>query len=198
RRERRGRLRAVDLRLSRSTSRLARRSADDRARRRRHKVPPATARPYRGRPAGLRPRCHRTFRRDRNVGANRREAQQRARFGRPRARTDRGRTAEREGAALLSLIRGGRVIDPANARDEIADLWIRDGRIIAAPDGVRPDEVWDAGGKIVMAGAIDIHSHIASDNVNRARLLLPAAADVRKSVPPTAFETGRLYAAMGF
>jgi formylmethanofuran dehydrogenase subunit A len=107
---------------------------------------------------------------------------------------------------LLSLIKGGRVIDPANARDEIADLWIRDGRIIAAPDGVRPDEVWDAGGKIVMAGAIDIHSHIASDHVNRARLLLPesrgfsrtAAAGPRKSLPPTAFETGRLYAAMGF
>src|SRR5436190_10137597 len=109
--------------------------------------------------------------------------------------------------ALLTRIHGGRLVDPANRRDEVADLWIRDGRIVAAPDAARIDELYDATGKIVMAGAIDIHSHIASDNVNRARLLLPdirarpasgAAAAPAWHAPPPAFETGCLYVQMGF
>ena len=53
-------------------------------------------------------------------------------------------------------------------------MWIRDGRIVDAPPaGTRADATYDAAGKIVMAGAIDIHSHIAGGNVNTARLLLP-------------------------
>jgi len=58
-----------------------------------------------------------------------------------------------------------------------------------------------------MAGAIDIHSHIAGWNVNTARLLLPeyhGAAAARPIETPLAkkgwstFATGHLYAAMGF
>ena len=74
---------------------------------------------------------------------------------------------------MLTRVKGGRVIDPANGRDGIGDIWIRDGRIVDAPADSRPDETYDAAGKIVMAGAIDIHSHIAGGNVNTARLLLP-------------------------
>ena len=75
---------------------------------------------------------------------------------------------------MLTRITGGRIIDPANHRDEIGDLWFRDGRIVANPtDGAEADETHDAAGKIVMAGAIDIHSHIAGSNVNLTRLLLP-------------------------
>lgn len=100
---------------------------------------------------------------------------------------------------MLTCIRGGRVIDPANGRDGIADLWFRNARIIAAPgSGIGADAVYDATGKIVMAGAIDIHSHIAGANVNAARLLLPEQH--RPSSGPTfsCHETGRLYAGMGF
>ena len=74
---------------------------------------------------------------------------------------------------MLTRVKGGRVIDPANGQDGIADIWLRDGRIVDAPADSRPDETYDAAGKIVMAGAIDIHSHIAGSNVNTARLLLP-------------------------
>ncbi len=73
---------------------------------------------------------------------------------------------------MLIRLSGGRVIDPANGRDGIGDLWIRDDRIIDPPNET-PDVVHDVTGKIIMAGAIDIHSHIAGGNVNTARLLLP-------------------------
>lgn len=56
-------------------------------------------------------------------------------------------------------ISGGRVIDPASGRDEIADIWICDGRIVARIDG-EPDEVIDASGLVVSPGLIDIHVHL--------------------------------------
>ena len=75
------------------------------------------------------------------------------------------------------------------------------------PAGARADETYDAAGKIVMAGAIDIHSHIAGSNVNMARLLLPElhrGTGARRAQTPLSnaewgtFQTGCLYAAMGF
>ncbi len=108
---------------------------------------------------------------------------------------------------MLIRLSGGRVIDPANGRDGIGDIWIRDDRIVAPPAGETPDAVYDVSGKIVMAGAIDIHSHIAGGNVNTARLLLPEnhrAHTPRPAGTPlstagwSTFETGCRYAAMGF
>ena len=107
---------------------------------------------------------------------------------------------------MLTCIRGGRVVDPANGRDDVADLWIRDARIIDAPaPDARVDAIYDATGKIVMAGAIDIHSHIAGENVNAGRLLLPegsraAMTEETRSGGPifSTFETGARYAIMGF
>jgi formylmethanofuran dehydrogenase subunit A len=108
---------------------------------------------------------------------------------------------------MLTRLAGGRIIDPANGRDEVGDVWMRDGRIVDAPGEIRPDAIYDAAGKIVMAGAIDIHSHIAGWNVNTARLSLPEyhpAAMRRPATTPlsyagwSTFETGCRYAAMGF
>jgi formylmethanofuran dehydrogenase subunit A len=109
---------------------------------------------------------------------------------------------------MLTRIAGGRVIDPMHGRDEVADIWIRDDRIVAPPPaGARADATFDAKGKIVMAGAIDVHSHIAGWSVNTARLLLPEQrerAAARPAQTPLATrgwstsETGRLYAQMGF
>jgi formylmethanofuran dehydrogenase subunit A len=108
---------------------------------------------------------------------------------------------------MLTRIAGGRVIDPANDRDDVNDIWMRDGRIVEAPLGARADTTYDAANKIVMAGAIDIHSHIAGWNVTTARLLLPEhhwAAASRPATTPlaqagwSAFHTGRAYAGMGF
>jgi dihydroorotase len=60
------------------------------------------------------------------------------------------------------LIKGGRVVDPANERDSIADVLVRDGRIAAvgqfeAPEGV---EVIDATDLVVAPGLIDLHVHL--------------------------------------
>lgn len=54
---------------------------------------------------------------------------------------------------------GGRVIDPANDRDEVADIFIDDGRVIekAAPNG---ETVIDASGFIIAPGFVDLHCHL--------------------------------------
>jgi formylmethanofuran dehydrogenase subunit A len=70
-------------------------------------------------------------------------------------------------------IRGGRVVDPANGVDAPRDLHVRDGRIVDGPDPADPrvEEV-DASGCVVMAGGIDLHTHIGGGKVNLARLLM--------------------------
>ncbi len=59
-------------------------------------------------------------------------------------------------------IRGGRVIDPANGIDAIADVLITDGRITAVgPDaGKDAGETIDATGLVVCPGFVDIHTHL--------------------------------------
>lgn len=108
---------------------------------------------------------------------------------------------------MLTRLAGGHIVDPANGRDGVGDVWFRDGRLVAPPENGRPDETYDVAGMIVMAGAIDIHSHIAGSNENLGRLLLPeqryAAFEHAGHVTTakgawTTAETGRLYAAMGF
>jgi formylmethanofuran dehydrogenase subunit A len=108
---------------------------------------------------------------------------------------------------MLTKIAGGEIIDPVNGRLGKGDLWIRDEQIVEPPAGGNADRTIDASGSIVMAGAIDIHSHIGGGNVNTARLLLPeqhAAHMARPAATPlsnagwSTFETGCLYAKMGF
>jgi dihydroorotase len=61
------------------------------------------------------------------------------------------------------LLRGGRVIDPANNLDAVQDVLIAEGKIerlglsLEAPAGA---EIVDASGKIVCPGFIDIHVHL--------------------------------------
>ena len=59
-------------------------------------------------------------------------------------------------------IKNGRIIDPANRRDEVADLYIADGRICEAPAGEESEDtnVVDASGKIVAPGFIDLRAHL--------------------------------------
>lgn len=62
-------------------------------------------------------------------------------------------------------INGGRVIDPGN-RDEIADIYIKEGRIVKISEAGQdvpedPDAlVIDATGKWVLPGLIDMHVHL--------------------------------------
>ena len=55
-------------------------------------------------------------------------------------------------------IRGGRVLDPASGRDEVADVFVADGKLAAAP---APGAVEiDARGLVVCPGFIDMHVHL--------------------------------------
>lgn len=61
------------------------------------------------------------------------------------------------------LIRGGRVIDPANGVDQVADVAIKDGVIAKiAPDipVSQAKRIYDARGQIVTPGLIDLHVHV--------------------------------------
>ena len=66
---------------------------------------------------------------------------------------------------MLTLIKGGRVIDPGNL-DGIMDIFIEDGKIVeiktdGLADGEHPEsKMIDASGKIVIPGLIDMHVHL--------------------------------------
>jgi dihydroorotase len=60
------------------------------------------------------------------------------------------------------LVKGGRVIDPSQNMDEIADLLIEDGRVkTLGSDLLDADaEVFNANGLVVSPGFIDLHVHL--------------------------------------
>lgn len=60
------------------------------------------------------------------------------------------------------LIKNGRIIDPANSVDTIADILIADGKIIDIQPEIKDKdaEIIDATDKIVCPGLIDIHVHL--------------------------------------
>ena len=59
------------------------------------------------------------------------------------------------------VLRGGRVIDPANSFDKVADVAIKDGKIVrVGGDHQSQDaEIIDVSGCIVTAGLVDVHIH---------------------------------------
>ncbi len=64
---------------------------------------------------------------------------------------------------MLDLIlKGGRVVDPANGRDELADVGFADGRVAAVGSDLplRGTALVDARGLIVVPGLIDLHTHV--------------------------------------
>ena len=76
---------------------------------------------------------------------------------------------------MLTRLKGGRIYDPENGIDgEVRDLYLRNGRIVEAPaDPREAKEVIDISGRVVMSGAIDIHTHIGGGKVNIGRMMLP-------------------------
>ena len=60
------------------------------------------------------------------------------------------------------IIRGGRIIDPANGVNMIADLLIENGKVAAIGENLSAEgiQVMDAAGKVVAPGFIDMHCHL--------------------------------------
>ncbi len=111
-------------------------------------------------------------------------------------------------------IAGGTVYDPTNGIDgEVRDLWIAAGKLVEAPTdpGVKPSRTIDAGGMVVMPGAIDMHCHIAGPKVNVARKMRPEEKRTDTKIhrtatthsgtmgsAPSTFATGYTYAGLGY
>ena len=60
------------------------------------------------------------------------------------------------------VLRGGRVIDPSQGIDRLADIGFAAGRVAAVGDGLSEDArvVEDVAGLIVTPGLIDLHTHV--------------------------------------
>ena len=113
---------------------------------------------------------------------------------------------------MLIKLSGGKVYDPAHQIDgKVMDIYIRDGRIVSRPrDDETIDQTYNLNGKVVMAGAIDMHTHIGGGKVNIARMMLPEdhRADPSQHsalcrsgcghAAPSTFTTGYRYAEMGY
>ncbi|MBV0933297.1 dihydroorotase [Marinobacterium weihaiense] len=68
------------------------------------------------------------------------------------------------------LIQGGRVIDPTQQWNEVADLYISNGEIVAlgqAPEGFEAEEVIETDGQVVCPGLIDLCTHLREPGLTR-------------------------------
>jgi dihydroorotase len=74
---------------------------------------------------------------------------------------------------MAILIQNGRVIDPANAIDRVADVLLDEGRVTAVgPNLSSPNaEVFDATGLIVAPGFIDMHVHLREPGFEHAETI---------------------------
>jgi len=114
---------------------------------------------------------------------------------------------------MLIKLTGGTVYDPAHDIDgQVLDIYVRDGRIVAHSDvqGMAPDQEYDCRGKVIMAGAIDMHTHIGGGKVTIARNLLPEdhradpspRAGLKRAgcghAAPSTLTTGYRYVEMGY
>jgi formylmethanofuran dehydrogenase subunit A len=112
---------------------------------------------------------------------------------------------------MLIKLSGGKVYDPANGvSGEIRDIYVEDGAIVAPPPKTRVDETYDLKGRIVMAGAIDPHTHIGGGKMTIARMLLSedhlgnevARTELTRAgcghAVPSTMTTGYRYAEMGY
>ena len=114
---------------------------------------------------------------------------------------------------MLGIL-NGRVYDPINEVDgEVRDVWMEGGKITAPPTTAEERseaQIIDATGMVVMAGGVDIHSHMAGAKVNAGRKFRPedhrdhvrARTSLTRSgagyTTPTAAMMGYLYAEMGY
>ncbi|MEM2086415.1 MAG: formylmethanofuran dehydrogenase subunit A [Archaeoglobaceae archaeon] len=81
-------------------------------------------------------------------------------------------------------IRNGIVVDPKNKINaEKMDLFVKNGRIVSEKE-VKKEEckVIDASGKLVVAGGVDMHAHIAGSKINTGRTMRPEEMRVVRNI----------------
>ncbi|MCD8141095.1 MAG: amidohydrolase family protein [Planctomycetaceae bacterium] len=64
------------------------------------------------------------------------------------------------------LITNGHVVDPKNDVDEVRDIAVDNGRIVAYEPGDKANHVVDATGRYVFPGLIDAHAHMFQDGTD--------------------------------
>ncbi|MFW9831540.1 MAG: formylmethanofuran dehydrogenase subunit A [Candidatus Thorarchaeota archaeon] len=107
------------------------------------------------------------------------------------------------------IIKNGFVVDPKNQIFEVKDIAIKDGKIVESVDPESAKNI-DAENRMVVAGGVEIHAHLATPKVDSGRVLRCdqsrmdpytysdiCRAGVWASVPPT-FMTGYKYSQMGY
>jgi dihydroorotase len=73
---------------------------------------------------------------------------------------------ERDAEAIAGMadlvLKGGRIVDPSQAMDMVADIAFADGKVAAIGKDLKPGraEVRDVSGLIVAPGLIDLHTHL--------------------------------------
>jgi formylmethanofuran dehydrogenase subunit A len=109
------------------------------------------------------------------------------------------------------LIKNGFVFDPVQKiKGDKADIAVKDGKIVKSTELSSKAKTIDANGKTVMAGAVEIHAHIAGPKVNEGRNYRPEdklftytpKSGMKRMAGgfsiPTTFKTGYEYARMGY
>ncbi|PKQ10109.1 MAG: dihydroorotase [Actinobacteria bacterium HGW-Actinobacteria-9] len=63
---------------------------------------------------------------------------------------------------MALLLKGGRVVDPQTGLDEVADIIVRDGRIVEIGQDLEipKGQTFECAEKIVVPGLVDIHTHL--------------------------------------
>ena len=82
---------------------------------------------------------------------------------------------------MITHLKNGMIYDPAHQKNGVKeDLYLFQGRIVPKPlDPGKITQTFDLTGKVVMAGAIDMHSHIGGGKINIARMMLPEFQEKR-------------------
>src|SRR4051794_9506089 len=85
------------------------------------------------------------------------------------------------------VIRGGRVVDPANDVDAVLDVAIDGARISAVGGELDGRVVLDATGCVVAPGFVDLHSHAQGIDGHRLQALdgVTTSLDLESGVAPT-------------
>ena len=102
-------------------------------------------------------------------------------------------------------LKNGKVFDPTNrVFNKKKDVFISDGKIVKSLKK-KANRIIDCTDKIVMPGAIDLHTHIGGGKVNIARLMLQEFHnnsdrdyDLTADFVPSTLKTGLQYIGMGY